>query len=175
MSKQSPRKGALSFWYLVNILIKYSSMPSTIPRSRRAGFTLIELMLVIGIMGVLASVVVAALSPTRQLASSRNAKRQSDVNTIMNAVYQYTIDHQGNLPPGISATAREICPFSAASCPAGVNLRILSGTYLPTMPADPQVNTAGTGTLYFIRQDSNRRLVVSAPHAENDTVITITR
>ncbi len=63
----------------------------------RPAFTLIELLLVIGIIAILSGIVIGALSPARQLGSSRDAKRRSDVNTILNAVYQYSIDHQGLL------------------------------------------------------------------------------
>ncbi len=56
-----------------------------------------------------------------------------------------------------------------------VDLDALSGTYLVAIPIDPQAPEAGTGTSYFIRRDTNGRLTVSAPDAEGDDPITITR
>ncbi len=158
-------------------VVPWAAMPSSSTASRRAGFTLIELMLVIGVIAILSAIVIAALSPTRQLASGRNAKRQSDVNTILNAVYQYVIDHQGTLPQGIPQgnTPLEICTVTAGSCQFGVNLRVLTGAYLSTIPMDPQAIPTGTGTLYFIRRDQNSRLTVSAPRAEGSGSISITR
>ncbi len=142
-------------------------------RTRR-GFTLIELMLVIGIIAVLSGMTIAALSPTKQLGSSRDAKRQSDVNTILNAVYQYVVDEH-RLPPGIpTGTAREICRTNAVTC-AGVDLDILTGAYLVSVPFDPRAPDAGTGTNYFIVQDQNGRITVSAPGAEEAESISITR
>jgi prepilin-type N-terminal cleavage/methylation domain-containing protein len=139
------------------------------------GFTLIELLLVIGLIAVLSSMVIAALSPTRQLGSSRDAKRRSDVNTILNAVYQYAIDHQGILPSSIpNGSAREICILAAGDCDE-VDLDALSGTYLVSIPVDPQASTTGTGTDYFIRRDDNGRLTITAPNAEGDAVISSTR
>lgn len=143
--------------------------------TQRKGFTLIELLLVIGLIAVLSSMVIAALSPTRQLGSSRDAKRRSDVNTILNAVYQYAIDHQGILPATIPmGTNREICRLSATDCDE-VDLDVLSGTYLVSIPIDPQSTDTSTGTDYLIRRDVNGRLTVSAPEKEGDTEISITR
>ena len=142
----------------------------------RSGFTLIELMLVIGIIAVLSGIVIAALSPTRQLGFARDAKRQSDVNTILSAVYQYSIDNNGTLPGGIpTGTAREICRTAATTCVGGVDLDVLSGSYLVTVPIDPHAPDTGTGTQYFIKRDTRGRLTVNAPQAEVRNEISVTR
>lgn len=144
-------------------------------RARR-GFTLIELLLVIGIIAILASIVIVAINPTKQLGDARNAQRRSDVNTILNAVYQYAIDNNGNLPSGIpTGTAQGICKSSAASCVGGVNLNALTGSYLVNIPSDPQVAASGTGTNYTIVQDTNGRITVAAPGAEQSETISVTR
>lgn len=143
---------------------------------QRHGFTLIELLLVMGLMAALASIVIAALSPTRQLASSRDAKRQSDVNTILSAVYQYSIDNAGTFPSAlVVGPARGICKTGAATCNNGVDLDVLSGAYLVAIPEDPRANPTGTGTEYFIERLANGRLTISAPLAEGDRDIVITR
>lgn len=140
----------------------------------RRGFTLIELLLVIGIIAILASIVIVAINPTKQLGDARDAQRRSDVNTILNAVYQYAIDNNGNLPNTIpTGTAEEICATAAATC-AGVDLDVLTGSYLVSIPADPQV-TSGTGTNYYIVQDANGRITVSAPGVEQAGTISVTR
>lgn len=147
--------------------------------SPKAGFTLIELLLVIGIIAILASIVIVAINPTKQLGDARDAQRRSDVNTLLNAVYQYAIDHNGTLPGNIpTGTAREICreTYAVASCTGepGVNLRVLSGTYLVSIPTDPRTSTA-TGTTYFIVRDANNRVTVSAPSVEQSATISVTR
>lgn len=143
-------------------------------RNTHHGFTLIELMLVIAIIAVLSGIVIAALSPTRQLGFARDASRQSAVNTILNALYQYSIDHNGALPPSITSTLQEICRTGASDCD-DANLDALSGSYLSSVPIDPHSPDTATGTNYFIRLDNNGRLTVSAPGAEVREEISVTR
>lgn len=141
---------------------------------RRPAFTLIELLLVIGIIAILLTITLQAINPTRQLGATRNAQRRSDIQTILNAVHQYGVDHRGNLPSSIpNGTAQIICRTSAASCTNGVNLHALSGAYLVSIPGDPQAT--GTGTLYSIVRDMNGRITVTAPQAELGEAISISR
>lgn len=135
-----------------------------------------ELLLTISIIGILATITIGVMSPRRQLNSSRDAKRQADVNAIMSAIDQYSIDH-GDLPAGIpTGVAQEICAASAGHCVGGVYLMMLAGTYLSTIPSDPHAPASGTGTSYFIVKSANTQLVtVSAPLAEGNHTISITR
>lgn len=144
----------------------------------RRGFTLIELLLVIGIIAILAAIVIVAINPTKQLGDARNAQRRSDVNTVLNAVYQYAIDNDGKVPTGIpTGTALGICQTSStATCNNGVDLDVLTGSYLVKLPRDPQSDATGTGTNYRIMQDgTSRRITVTAPNAENGATISVTR
>lgn len=71
----------------------------------KKGFTLIELLLVIGIIAILAAIVIVAINPTRQLGQARNAQRNSDVNTLLNAIWQFAIDNSGDMPTDTSNTS----------------------------------------------------------------------
>ena len=156
-------------------------------RFLRQGFTLIELLLVIGIIAILASIVIIAINPNRQLGQARDAQRRSDVNTILNAVYQYAIDNNGNLPNrDITTTEKPICQSDVAydTCSGttlipvtgGVNLRKLTGSYLLNIPRDPSLNATGTGTRYTIKKDANNRITVKATGKEvSATEISVTR
>ncbi|MFH1188719.1 MAG: LamG-like jellyroll fold domain-containing protein [bacterium] len=70
----------------------------------KKGFTLLEMLLVVAAISILASIVITALNPGKQLAEARNAQRQSDTRTIIDAIYQYTIDNKGLIPPQIDTT-----------------------------------------------------------------------
>lgn len=142
---------------------------------RRQGFTLIELLLVLGIISLLVSITIAALSPSRQLATSRNAKRQADVNAILSAVYQYLVDEEA-LPSGIpSGSPAEICATNSVDCDAAIDLDVLTGSYLVRIPQDPQLVDTATGTNYWIVRDANGRITVTSPGAEDGEYIGITR
>ncbi len=147
--------------------------------SLRRGFTLIELLLVIGIIAILAAIVIVAINPTKQLGDARNAQRRSDVNTILNAVYQYALDNSGNIPTTITTTSKKICKSTPnVDCDAdGVLLNVLTGSYIVALPVDPQQATTSTGTNYYIVRNANGRITVAAPGAEGNPppAITVTR
>jgi len=149
---------------------------------RPSGFTLLEVLLVIAIIAVLAAIVIIAINPGKQLSDARDAQRTSDVNTIINAIYQYTIDNDGNLPPDLDLVAancpmaldNEICT-TGGTCTGILDLSSLttSETYLVSMPEDPQTATANN-TRYRACTSANGRVTVDAPDAENAT-ISVTR
>jgi type IV pilus assembly protein PilA len=154
-------------------------MPLLKRMKKQKGFTLLEVLLVIGIIAVLAGIVIIALNPGKQLGDSRNAQRRSDVNTILNAVSQYALDNDGSIPSGITTTAAEICATGAASCTSLVDLSVLTTDeeYLVAMPEDPQCSTvcAVDGVGYEIAQTASGRITVSAPYAEQSETISVTR
>lgn len=152
---------------------------------KNSGFTLIEILLVIAIIAILAGIVIFAINPSKQLSESKNAQRSSDVTTILNAVYQYSIDNNGSLPASVSeltaGTPTEICK-TGGTCTGGadplVDLGVLTTneTYLTAIPVDPDPTVSSTnGAGYEISRSANNRITVSAPGAENGEVISVTR
>ena len=146
------------------------------------GFTLLEILLVVAAIAILAGIVIIAINPTKQLGDTRNAQRRADVNTILNAVYQYAIDNNGTMPTIPTATCallatNEVCKLTATgTCSTGVNLSVLTTLqkYITSMPIDPTVSTAD-GSGYYITKSANGRVTVCAPSAEQSATISVTR
>lgn len=146
-------------------------------KTLQKGFTLLEVLLVVAILGILAAIVIVAINPNKQLGAARNAQRQSDVNTILNAVYQYAIDNNGTVPSSIRNSAEEVCSdLDTGNCSGLTDLTVLTnnGTYLVGIPEDPTSgSTPKSG--YTIELTANNRVTVAAPSAEDGAVISVTR
>jgi prepilin-type N-terminal cleavage/methylation domain-containing protein len=62
------------------------------------GFTLVELLVVIAVLGVLATGLIVAINPAQQLAKARDSDRKTSVHQISSAIKRY-ITSQGQPPP----------------------------------------------------------------------------
>ena len=151
---------------------------------RESGFTLIEVLIVIGIIAVLAAIVVVAINPARQFAQSRNTQRISNVNAILNAIGQNMVENKGVFT----------CEDAGDVPLASTTIRLISGengydirdcivpNYIAEIPVDPSEGviydeeTGEYDTQYVLFEDEiTRRITVGAPHAELDVEIEVTR
>ena len=167
------------------------NLPRLVKTQSSKGFTLIELLVVIGILAILLSIVLIAINPARQFGQANDTKRQSAVTQILNAVGAYHADNKGQLPPnipvGVVGTNEVQIAWDGITANAPGNIcSALLGTagdgYIPALPVDPTLTggditncSIAYATGYFIVQDANGRVTVSAPSSEVTTPITITR
>jgi len=148
---------------------------------KQAGFTLLEVLLVVAIISILAGIVIIAINPSKQLGDTRNAQRSNDVTTILDAVYQYSVDNNAGIPASITTSNTEICATTGSPCSTGglIDLGVVtaSSKYIVSVPQDPQCSAvcAVGGTGYKIIKNANNRVTVSAPFAEAGKTISVTR
>lgn len=166
----------------------------------KKGFTLIEILIVIGIIAILATVVLIAINPARQFAQARNSQRVSNVNAILNAIGQRIADNKGVFAGPVNGSSpAQTCPgLTVGAVPlltvdtdysilndtdtgvSGSNIHIacLSPIYIPSYPTDPTA-AAVPDTGYDLRIDVNGRITVKAPAAlaasELTQTISVTR
>lgn len=124
-----------------------------------------ELLVVIGIIAILASIVVVAINPSRQFAQSRNTQRESNVSTILNAIGQNIADNKGVFTCASDSVTNTATNIGTAS--ANIDLSCLVPTYIPSaLPFDPDGGTPAD-TQYTVQTDNLGRFTVCAPnHAE---------
>ena len=107
-----------------------SAAPSTRPARRHAGFTLIEIMVVIVILGILAALIVPKVLERPDEARAIAAK--SDIAAIVQALKLYRLDNQ-RYPTGEQGLAALIAKPEQPPLPPNWK----SGGYLEKLPKDP--------------------------------------
>jgi prepilin-type N-terminal cleavage/methylation domain-containing protein len=141
---------------------------------KKRGFTLIEILVVIGIIAILAAIVIIAINPGRQFAQARDSQRTSNVNAILNAIGQNIADNKGIF----TCSSYTLSATSTTISNAGANIRdCIVPTYMSEIPYDPSVTGAHVATAadydtkYTVLQDTNGRITVCAPGAGGETAI----
>lgn len=153
---------------------------TTLKKQIHAGFTLIEIMLVVTAMAILGTVVVTSIKPGVQLGETRNAERSTDIKTILDAIYQYAVANEGNFPSTIaqsssscgSVPSHEICYNTSCSGLTDLAVLTTSQRFLAGIPRDPKIKS-GNGTGYSVVRTTNDRIIVCATQAENAQTISV--
>lgn len=71
------------------------------------GFTLVELLIVIALLGVIATIVIAAINPIEQAARARDASYKADASQLISAIQRYYVSHNEypwNVCAGVGCT-----------------------------------------------------------------------
>ncbi len=141
----------------------------------RHGFTLLEILMVVALIAILASIIFVAINPARRLAETNNARRWSDAKAILDAVLTYSVDHEGVLPSGIDGIydSAQVLGTNTLGCESGCGATttriscldltdsIVKGGYIADIPMDPKTGSSGF-TDYYINREPSGSIEVGA-------------
>mgnify|MGYP001589848170 FL=1 len=159
------------------------------------GFTLIEILIAVAIVGIIAAVAFVALNPGKRLEDSRNARRWSDLSAIASAIKVKQVDDGGAYMTTfggiVAATPYMIGTCTLTACvtasPADCEVAIASGngydldsdtggvsaitSYLATNPTAPNGNDSGVTwdairTGYYIVRNTSGTITVGSCESE---------
>lgn len=162
-----------------------------ITKMKQGGFTLIEILIVIGIIAILAAIVLVAVNPAKNFREAANTQRSANVNAIMNAVGQYIVDKKGDVSElGLQTSGTRVIGETDMGTVNGLGATdfkkfcdALVPEYIGGVPVDPKetsyqviteamCDTSATGndpsTQYQIKVD-NGHYTIMAPNTVNVT------
>ncbi len=108
----------------------------------RKAFTLVELLIVIGIIGILAVTLMVSLNPVEAQRKARDTQRLKDVSTLQSVLEQAINDGLAVCGALCRSSGTTTTQFSCSSNWLGVNVC----NYARTIPADPQNNRTASCT-----------------------------
>lgn len=132
--------------------------PST-STARHHGFTMVEVLITVAIIGILADIIVLAVNPLYQIAKAYNVQRTHNLSSILDGFMEYAVEHSGayqtvSPPPGADcaiplapAPPRHLCTaeMTSTTCDFGapndgngcVDMSHVAKLYLADIPQDP--------------------------------------
>lgn len=116
---------------------------SRLIKSSKNGFTLVELLVVIMVIGALAGVLLGVVNSGGVRAKARDAQRKADLKRIQTALELFFADHR-TYPINPAACLNWLMIGTGGTCLHNANA--LSTIYIDTIPVDPMLTATTTNT-----------------------------
>ena len=116
------------------------------------GFTLIEILVVVGLIAILAAVTIVAINPAKNFEQTRDAQRSADVTAILNAVTQYTSEEGQTINTLLEAVGMEDLDDTGLAVDAVPDGDYVEGM-ICTLAADAGVKKIGEGIGAYVDVD----------------------
>lgn len=146
-------------------------------QSLRKGFSLLEILLVLALLGILFSSFLYALNPRRISTDISDKQRQADALTISQAIQQYSLKNNAYPPSIVSASngsTTKICKTGsetvggATNCTGLIDLRTLVPTYLANIPA---YSESSTESGFYMIKEGGRPYIGGVNELDNSTFV----
>jgi len=148
---------------------------------KKRGFTLIEILVVIGIIAILAAIVLVSINPAKRFQDARNSQRRANVESILSAIQQNMVDNKGIFTCPATAgfvldTTTRTMKYVAAATAGATDIAPCISKYLSVLPVDPSASGAhwtsvtDYDTEYTVSVNADKQVTVTAPEALNDGV-----
>jgi prepilin-type N-terminal cleavage/methylation domain-containing protein len=140
-------------------------------RNTRHGFTLVEIMVTIAILGILTSVLVVGLAQSSRKA--RDIDRQGDLRELQGAVELYK-QRYGRYPAGCNGADNWSGQTgSSFACASGSQYIVnLAPEFISALPQDRRLNGTNSGYLYYTNAAGTAYKIVAHRTVESERVTT---
>ena len=129
------------------------------------GFTLLELLIVIGILAILSTTVILVINPAQLLKKARDSQRISDLNTLKTAIAYY-ITEAANPDIGLVYTAKTYSDVMNVKCnasTAAATSTAVTTDGLGWIPIDFDTELSGGSPIGGLPTDPNKTAIDADP------------